>query len=113
MTKRQMIKPFSWGVVLGCGALTIAAFSAGWVVTGGARDQQVRTAWVDGQANICASLAQDHRLTTGDASDLYGYQARAAREELAKTFAFVMPGQEMADAGVISACSDLLNKRDT
>ena len=110
MTKREMLKPFSWGFASGCVALTIVSFSAGWVVTSGARDHQVQTALISGQASICARLAQDHRQATGDATDLLGYQARDARDTLAKTFAVALPGQESADASVISACSDMLNK---
>ena len=113
MTKREMIKPFSWGFVAGGIALTIVAFSAGWVVTSGANNHQVRAAWVDGQATICSSLAQAHRKTTGDVSDISGYQARDARDGLAKAYAIVLPGQETADPSVISSCSDMLNKSTT
>jgi hypothetical protein len=105
---REMLKPFSLGVLAGAAGLAIVAFSAGWVVTSGSNDRQVRTAWIDGQASICASLAQAHRKATGDATDLSSYQARAARDELAKAYAVVLPGQEAADAGVVSACSDRL-----
>ncbi len=73
----------------------------------------MRTAWVDGQATIGASLARAHREATGDVTDLYGYQARKAREELATTFAVALPGQETADPSVIKACSGLLDKRNT
>lgn len=110
MTKREMLKPFSWGFASGCVVLTIVSFSAGWVVTSGSRDHQVQTALISGQASICARLAQDHRQATGDATDLLGYQARDARDTLAKTFAVALPGQETADSSVISACSDMLNK---
>ena len=110
MTKQEMLKPFSWGIVSGCVATAIVAFSAGWVVTSSARDHQVQTALIGGQASICAKLVQDHRQATGDATDLLGYQAREARDKLAKTYAIALPGQETADASVISACSDMLNK---
>jgi hypothetical protein len=105
---RAMLKPFVWGVISGGAVLTVVAFSAGWVVTGGSSERQVRSAWVDGQASICASLAQAHRKSTGDVADLSTYQARAARDELAKAYAVILPGETVADAGVISACSDLL-----
>lgn len=113
MTKREMIKPFSWGVIVGGVAVTIAAFSAGWVVTTNSSDQKVQAAWVDGQATICAALVGAHRVATGDVTDLHGYKARTARDELAKTFAIVLPGQEAADPRVIKACSGLLDKRST
>ena len=110
MTKREMTKPFAWGLVTGAVALAIVAFSAGWVVTGSSKDRQVQAAWVDGQATICSSLAQAHRKANGDSVDLSDYKARDARDALAKTFAVVLPGQETADSSVISACSDMLRK---
>ncbi|HEX9648049.1 MAG TPA: hypothetical protein VGB88_11160 [Alphaproteobacteria bacterium] len=113
MKKSEIIKPFSWGVATGAIVLTIVAFSAGWVVTSGARTVQVRTAWIDGQASICASLAQAHRQESGDVTDLSGYQARVARDDLAKAFAVALVGEAQADPRVVNACSDLLNKRDT
>jgi len=48
-----------------------------------------------------------------DVTDLNGYQARKARNELATTFAVALPGQETADPSVIKACSGLLDKRNT
>lgn len=113
MTKREMIKPFAWGLVTGGVALTIVAFSAGWIVTGGANVRLVRAAWVDGQATICSSLAQAHRKSAGDVADITGYQARDTRDGLAKTYAVVLPGQETADPGVIRSCSEMLDKSVT
>lgn len=108
---RDSIKPFLGGIVVGGAALAIVAFSAGWVVTSGNSDQRAQTAWIDGQAGICASLVQAHRKATGDTADLTGYQAQDARMELAKTFAVAQPGQEAVDADVIRGCSDVLSKQ--
>jgi hypothetical protein len=113
MTKQEMIKPFAWGLVTGGTAIAIVAFSAGWVVTTGARDQQVQAAMVDGQASICASLVQSHRVSSGDVTDLSGWGARDARKALAVTFAVALPGQETADARVITACADLVGRNNT
>lgn len=113
MSKREMIKPFSWGLVTGVAAITIAAFSLGWVVTNGSRNQQVQAAWIDGQASICSALVKEHRVATGDTTDLSGYSTREQRETLAKTFAVALPGHETADPGVISACSKMLRKQST
>ncbi len=33
--KKEMIKPFVWGIVVGVIVLLIVIFSAGWVVTSG------------------------------------------------------------------------------
>jgi hypothetical protein len=113
MTNKEMIKPFSWGVVLGGIAVMAAGFGAGWVVTSGTNAKEVKAAWVDGQAAICSSLAQAHRTASGDSADLTGYQARDARDKLATSFAVVLPGKDTADPGVIRACSDMLSKRST
>ena len=110
---REMVKPFIGGVVVGAAALAIVGFSAGWLVTGGSNDRQVRTAWIDGQATICASLAQAHRKETGDVADLSTYQAREARDKLAQTFAVVLTGKEAADSGVVTACADMLRTGGT
>ncbi|MGF1607900.1 MAG: hypothetical protein ACFCUQ_00785 [Kiloniellales bacterium] len=110
---KEMIKPFSWGVVLGGIAVTAVAFGAGWVVTSSSSESKIKAAWVDGQAAICSSLAQAHRAASGDTTDLTGYQARDARTQLATTFAVALPGKEAADPAVIRACSDMLSKRST
>lgn len=111
MIKRENIKPFSWGAASGIAAAAIVAFGTGWVTTGGSRDSQVRAAWVDAQAEICSSLVTSHRMTADDQSELYGYQARDRRQELAQTFAVALPGQDAAPRDVIRACADMLNQR--
>ena len=63
--------------------------------------------------SIARSGVQAHREAIGDVTDLKGYQARKARNELATTFAVALPGQETADPSVIKACSGLLDKRNT
>lgn len=108
--KQDKIKNFSWGVVAGAVALGVVAFSAGWVVTAGAKDREVRLASIDGQAAACASLVATHRESTGDVTDLIGYDARDARDALATAFAVVLAGEETANTDVIRACSIILNR---
>lgn len=110
MTKTETAKTFSWGVVIGAVVLTIVAFSADWIVTRGTQEQNVRTAWIDGQAAICATLARNHRKATNDASELTGWSARETREKLAKDFAIIPAGTTTVDQSVIYACSSLLEK---
>jgi hypothetical protein len=105
---REKLKPFIGGAIAGSALLAIVAFSAGWIVTGGSSARQVAAAQIDGQASICASLAQAHRQEIGDNADLSGYQARETRNDLAKTFAVALNGAEAADAAVVNACSELL-----
>ncbi len=113
MSKREAMKPFIWGAVLGGIAVTIVGFSADWVVTTGSRDQQVQSAWVDGQAGICTALVQAHRNAAGDVTDLTLYDARATRDEFAKTFAVALPGEAAAAPDVVKACSTMLGKKST
>lgn len=105
---REKLKPFIGGAVVGIALAAVVAFSAGLIVTASSSARQVESARIDGQASICASLAQAHREQIGDTADLSGYQAREARNELAKAFAVALRGTEAPDAAVVSACSDLL-----
>ncbi len=113
MINREQIKPFVLGIVGGAAAIAIVASATGWVVTSGSRDDQVRIAWIDGQATICDSLAKAHRHASNDVSDLSGYQGRDARKELAETFTVILAGSEIADRDVVKACSEMLNSSST
>ena len=104
------IRTLAWGVVLGVAGFGVAGFGSGWLVTDGNRDQQVQAAQVQGQAEVCASLAMAHRTSTGDQTTLIGYQAREARDALAKRFAVILAGESEASRDVLRACSDLLAK---
>jgi hypothetical protein len=96
----------------GGAALAIVAAATGWVVTSGSRDDQVQTAWIGGQAVICSSLAEAHRQASNDETDLSGYQARDARNQLATSFAVVLTGSETADSDVVKACSEMLKVKN-
>ncbi len=109
-TRRGRVKLFSWGAATGAIVIAVVALSAGWVTSAGTRDEQVHTAWIDGQASACASLVATHRESTGDVTDLSGFDARDARNALATAFAVVLPGEETADADVIRTCSRILNQ---
>lgn len=72
----------------------------GWQVTRGHAERQSATSAIEPQAMICAHNA---RIDTPDTAGL-GW---AARRELSEKFA-VMPGRDVADAGVASACAQRL-----
>lgn len=113
MTKLRTIRTFFWGLMTGGLALTVAAFSSGWVVSTTVRDQQVKEAWVDGQASICASLVLAFRDLTGEGTDLSGdgVVSRIARDDLASAFSVTLPGETATDPSVIEACAELLVDR--
>ena len=113
MTKKESIKTLIWGAVGGAVLTVAVGFGSGWLVAGGTRDKEVAMAWVDAQASVCSSLVHEHRRLTSDSSDLSGYGARAARDDLAQANAIVMTGSEAADPAVLRACAKLLDKKST
>lgn len=113
MTRRELLKPLAVGFVAGAVMALFVAVKTGAVVTREVRDHQVWRASVEGQARICAALALAHREAIGDATNLYGFRARDARDELARTFAIVLVGEDKADPSVVRACSRLLNQPGT
>jgi len=101
------------GAVLGIALAAIVGFSADWITTAGTRDKQVREAKIAGQAAICATLVRRHRETTGDTTDLSGWDARDRRQELATQFAVVPFGETELDKKVVDACAEALRGMDT
>ena len=51
--KKEMIKPFIWGIVVGAIVLLIVIFAAGWVVTNGKAEEMAEQAVVDRLVSIC------------------------------------------------------------
>ncbi len=113
MSKLRTVRTFFWGLLTGGIVLTVVSFSSGWVVSTNVRDMQVKEAWVDGQATICASLVLAYRDLTGDGTDLSGdgVLSRMARDDLANAFSVVLPGETATDPSVIEACAALLVER--
>jgi len=104
--------PFVTGMIGGALAIVVLGFANDWVVTAKAKDIEVRDTWINAQAAVCASLAQAHLKATKNTVSLDGYQtaARKARDDLARTFAVALPGEETANSIVVSACAWMLNK---
>ncbi len=55
--KKQDIKPFAWGVVVGAIVLLIVTFSAGWVVTSGSAKAEANVMVTDAVMNRLAPIA--------------------------------------------------------
>lgn len=72
----------------------------GWQVTRSAAERQSSVSAIEQQAMICAHNA---RSDTPDTAGL----SWSARRDLSEKFA-VMPGRDAANAGVASACAQLL-----
>jgi hypothetical protein len=105
-------KPFVIGMIAGAVAVTLLGFTNGWIVTADANSTQVRDASINAQAAVCAALVDAHLKITRSTVNLEGYQADAskARNDLARSFAVALPGDKTADAIVVTACAQMLNK---
>lgn len=102
---------FLFGVMAGGVIVTLLGFTNDWVVTSEKNQQQVSDAFIDAQAQICQSLAQEHLRETPEKEKLAGYQSdvRELRDKLAKEFAVPLPGEKAPDALVVTACAQKLN----
>lgn len=96
----ETLKPFALVLALGLVAGPLISNYMGWQVTAGSAERQNRAVAVQQQAMICDAMA---RGDTPEAATLDW----AARRRLAEKYA-VMPGRDEAEAGVTTACSDLL-----
>ncbi len=110
MANREKIIAIIQGVVGGAILAAIVGFSAGWVVTTGTRDADVRNAWVNSQAEVCSTLVLSQRLAAGDVESLSGYKAREERTNLATANATILTGFTLADPDVVRACAKLLDR---
>ncbi|MGD2125189.1 MAG: hypothetical protein PVG99_03865 [Desulfobacteraceae bacterium] len=55
--KKEAIKPFVWGMVVGSVVLLIVIFSAGWVVTRGSAEAEAKAIAADAVMNRLAPIA--------------------------------------------------------
>ncbi|HEX9569575.1 MAG TPA: hypothetical protein VIG92_01845 [Rhodospirillales bacterium] len=112
MTMPKATTPFVIGLIAGAITISILGFSNDWVVSAESKKADVKDAWINAQAAICASLVGAHLKVTKNTVSLDGYQttARKARDDLAREFAVALPGDKTADSIVVTACAQLLNK---
>lgn len=104
--------PFVTGIIAGAIVVTVLGFANGWVVTAESKNVQVKDAWIRAQAAVCASRAEAHLKATENTVSLGGYKAaaRKVRDDLARSFAVALPGENAADSIVINACAHMLNR---
>lgn len=112
MTMPKATTPFVIGLIAGAFIISVVAFANSWVVSADSKNAQVKDAWINAQASVCASLAGAHLKATKSAVSLDGYQAtaRKARDDLAREFAVALPGDKAAESIVVTACAQMLNK---
>jgi hypothetical protein len=112
MAMPKAATPFVIGLLAGALSISVVAFANDWIVSADSNKAQVKDAWINAQAAVCASLAKAHLDTTKNTVSLDGYQAaaRKARDDLAREFAVALPGDKTAESIVITACAQMLNK---
>ena len=94
------------GSLGGVAALAVIIFASGIVVTSGKSEERALQAVIDVQARICEGRARAFYEESGDEVDLEGYSQRDKRNELARKFAPILPGDEAADSAVVKACAN-------
>jgi hypothetical protein len=95
--KWEAIKPMVFALAIGLVAGPVISNWAGWQVTSGSAQKQLRAGLVDLDAKYCEVAA---RADVSEPSKLDW----SARSELAKKWS-VMPGSKTADYDVTSACA--------
>ena len=112
--KKQYIKPFVWGMVVGSMALLIVGFSTGWVVTSGSAEATAKVMAADAVLARLAPIAvaqfmqdpnREERLKELKEVDSWK-RGDFVRERGWAT----MPGEEKADSQVAREAADRLIK---
>jgi hypothetical protein len=112
--RKQDIKPFAWGMVVGSIVLLIVIFSAGWVVTSVSAEAQAKKiaaeAVIDRLAPISVAQYQadpnrEARVKEMKAMDSWKRSEYVMAQGWAK-----MPGEKESDSGVAAECARLIEK---
>ena len=108
--RKEDIKPFVWGIVVGAIVLLIVIFSAGWVITKGKAERMANQAVVDKLASICvAQFLQDpnkeERLKELKAKNSWERDSYVEKGGWA-----TMPGGDSPDSTVADECAKRLSE---
>ena len=107
--KKEMIKPFVWGVVVGAIVLLIVIFSAGWVVTSGSAqakaEEMAEKAVVDHLAPICVEQFQQDPNREERLKELKEKSSWERGDYVKETGWATMPGAESPARGVADECA--------
>ena len=104
------LKAYGVGIVIGAIALTIAAFSMGWVVTKSSMTRALADSRVELLSSVCLVDAKANLQSQTPVPDLTGWDNRDARTKLAQQFAPVLPGKAEAAPEVIAKCADKIQE---
>jgi len=107
--KKEMIKPFVWGMVVGAIVLLIVIFSAGWVVTSGSAqekaEEMAEKAVVDQLAPICVVQFQQDPNKEERLKELKEKSSWARGGYVKEIGWATMPGAESPARGVADECA--------
>jgi len=107
--RKEMIKPFVWGMVVGAIVLLIVIFSAGWVVTSGSAqakaEEMVEKAVVDHLAPICVEQFLQDPNREERLKELKGKDFWTRGDYVKKSGWATMPGAESPARGVADECA--------
>ncbi len=110
--RKEDVKAFVWGIVVGAIVLLIVIFSAGWVVTGGSAqakaEEMVEEAVVDHLAPICVTQFQQDPNREERLKELKEKSSWERGDYVKKIGWATMPGAESPARGVADECASRL-----
>lgn len=103
-------KPYIVGGIIGAVALTIVAFSAGWVVTAGSTAEQVQAARVEALAAVCSARGLASWTAKGNDLEALDGWSNDEREALATASAPKIDSLAALHDEVVDLCDDRLRE---
>jgi hypothetical protein len=108
--KRQSITPFVLGMGVGAIVLMIVTFSANWVVTAGAAqeeaEQMAQKAVVDKLVPICVAQFEQDLNKAEDLKNLKAQSTWARGDFIEEQGWATMPGSQSANADISDECAE-------
>ena len=112
--KKEYIKPFVWGLVVGAIVLLIVIFATGWVVTSGSAqtkaEEMAEKAVVDRLAPICVTQFLEDPNKKGRLKELKEIDSCKRADYVKEPGWATMPGEKESDYNVANECAELLVK---
>ncbi len=107
--KKEMMKPFFFGIGIGAVVLLIVIFAAGWVMTSGSADTKAKEmaekAVVDRLAGICVTQFKQDPLKDEKLKELKKKSSWEQADYVKKQGWATMPGEKDADRDVAEECA--------
>ena len=107
--RKEMIKPFVWGMVVGAIVLLIVIFSTGWVVTSGSAkakaEEMAKQAVVDRLAPICVAQFQQDQNREERLKELKELDSWKRGDYVKEQGWATMPGEKEPDSKVAEECA--------